>query len=74
MSPYLKSILLRLIKGFVSGAFTSVSLISLADVHLWTDLGAAVNILLVSAIAGGINGLFLAGEKAITWQDTQNVV
>ena len=70
MSEKLKSILKRLLKGFLSGALTSMSLIAIFVPTDYTQLKLLLNTLLFSAIAGGINGIFLAINKWYSWQDT----
>lgn len=73
MSIKTKSILMRLVKGFVSGAVTSMIMVSVAAPSNWTELSSAGVILAVSGIYGGINGLILALQKWVSWKEVLTV-
>ena len=64
------SILIRLLKGFVSGALTSMGLIAIFVPTNFIQLKLLLSTLLFSAIAGGINGVLLALNKWYSWQET----
>lgn len=61
---------MRLLKGFVSGAVTSMVMISVVAPENWTQLLTVVNVLAVAGIFGGINGVLLAAQKWYSWTDT----
>lgn len=69
MSLKVKSILTRLLKGFVSGAVTSMLMVSIVAPGNWTELHTVLSILAVSGLFGGINGLLLALQKWASWKD-----
>ena len=69
MSQKTKSVLMRFIKGAISGAFTAMALVTVASPSSWTELAVIANILGLAGIAGAINGLILAGQKYASWVD-----
>ena len=52
-------------RAFITGALTGMAIISIGDISTWTDLGATLNAMLVSAVIGGINGVLMAVDKAV---------
>jgi hypothetical protein len=63
MSNFLKSILLRLVRGFFAGFFgTTATMVIFAGSSV-DDLGEWLFLLGIAGIAGGIGGLILAGDK-----------
>ena len=71
MNDKIKSILIRLLKGFIAGAVATLAtaVAVLNNVHTWTDLYTAFSMLALSAMIGGVTGLVLAAEKWASWQD-----
>lgn len=69
MSEKTKAILVRLLKGFLSGAVTSMIMVSVVAPSNWKEMATIINILAVSGIFGGINGLLLAIQKWLSWKD-----
>ena len=69
MSTKVKSILMRLLKGFISGALTSMIVIPVVDPNDWTQLITFVNVLVIAGIFGGINGAILAAQKWYSWTE-----
>lgn len=67
---YIKVITKRFFKAFVSGMASSATIISIADVNTWTQLGSALNALAIVAVIGGVNGVLMATEKAINYTPT----
>jgi hypothetical protein len=63
----LKSILIRFVKGFISGAISSMIVASVTVPSNWSDFSSAGTILIVSGLFGGINGLLLSIEKWLSW-------
>jgi len=59
----------RFLKGFISGAITSMLLVTVATPSSWTELAVILNILGLAGIAGGINGALLAGQKWYSYVD-----
>ena len=60
---------MRLLKGFISGAVTSMIMISVVAPTNWTQLITVMNILAVAGIFGGINGVILAAQKWYSWTE-----
>jgi ABC-type Fe3+-siderophore transport system permease subunit len=60
---------MRFVKAFLSGAITSLGLITVADISTWTELRSALSAIALSALMGGINGILMASEKYLNWQD-----
>ena len=69
MSIKTKSLILRFVKGFVSGAITSMIMVTAAAPSNWTELSSIGTILTVSGIFGGLNGLLLSIEKYLGWKE-----
>jgi hypothetical protein len=69
MSDKFKVVGMRLFKGFVSGAVTSMIMVSVVAPSSWETLGNIVNILSVAGIFGGINGTLLALQKWYSYTD-----
>ena len=60
---------MRALRGFVSGALSTASLITVANVSTWTELSSIVAALLLSVTIGGINGLLLGADKLVRWEE-----
>lgn len=69
MSEKTISVLNRFIKGFLSGAVTSMGLVTLAMPTVWSDVWQILNNLGLAAIFGGLNGLLLALQKYVSWKE-----
>lgn len=65
-----KSVLNRLLKGFISGALASMGLIVITTPVNWADIKVLLTLLAFAGIGGGINGLLLAGQKWASWKTT----
>jgi|JI10StandDraft_1071094.scaffolds.fasta_scaffold00879_29 hypothetical protein len=64
-----KAILKRFGKSFVSGFVTSAGLLTIVDIHSWTELKTALAVILISGIAGAVNGVLMAAEKWANWEN-----
>lgn len=64
-----KAVAFRFLKAFISGAATSATLITLANIHTWTDLYSALNGIILSLVIGGMNGVFMGAEKFLSWKE-----
>lgn len=60
---------MRLLKGFISGAVTSMIMVTVVAPTNWTELSSVGTLLAVSGIFGGINGLLLALQKWVSWKE-----
>ena len=69
MSDKFKSIALRFVKSFISGAFSVMALITATNIQSWGSLKIALSSLALSALIGGINGVLMAGHKYFTWTE-----
>jgi xanthosine utilization system XapX-like protein len=69
MSIKTKSILMRFVKGLVSGAVTSMLMVTVAAPGNWTDLVEVLSMFAIAGIFGGINGLLLAIQKWYSWKE-----
>ena len=68
-----KSILVRFLKGFVSGAITTMLGIVFLVPKDFTELKTILLTLALTGIAGGINGLLLAIQKWVSWNDSEYI-
>jgi hypothetical protein len=63
MSEVVKSVLFRLLRGFIAGFVGAAATVTLAGLSTWGDLASALNSLTLAGVAGGITGLLLAADK-----------
>lgn len=69
MSQKIKSVLIRFLKGFISGAVSSMTLVSLSAPVVWSDFKGIFTALGIAGLFGGLTGLLLALEKWASWVD-----
>ena len=69
MTPKIKSIVSRFLKGALSGALTAMGMVTVVAPSNWTELATIVNILAVAGSFGAINGAILAGMKWYSWKE-----
>lgn len=67
--PIVQAVLRRFTKAFIAGALSTITVISVSGVNSFSDLAMAVKVLALMGVVGGINGVILAGEKFINWQE-----
>ena len=65
--------LTRFIKGFISGAITAMLGIAVFVPKDFTELKTILIGLALAGMAGGINGLLLAIQKWVSWDDAEYV-
>lgn len=65
----IKSIVTRLLKGFIAGAIGTMSTIVIASPANFTDITILLKALLLAGIGGGIGGLLLALQKWASWTE-----
>lgn len=58
-----KALALRFVRGFVTGAVSSMLMINFVAVNTFADLQVFLTALALSAIVGGMNGALLAVDK-----------
>lgn len=58
-----KAVALRAVRAFITGALSAITVITVANVHVWSDLIAWVNMLGLAAVVGGINGVLMGADK-----------
>lgn len=66
-------VLIRFLKAFTSGFFTGAVLVTFANVHQWSDLGGTFSAIGLSAVIGGLNGVWMALEKYSFWKEAGDV-
>ena len=64
-----QSVVKRFLKGLISGAVTSMSLVTLTQPTIWSDFKSIFTVLGVAGLFGAINGLLLAIQKWSSWED-----
>ena len=64
-----KAIFNRFLKGAISGALTAIAMISFSAPTSWEELASILNMLAVAGIFGAINGVLLALQKWVSWQE-----
>lgn len=69
MSDKYKSVAKRFLKGFISGAISTMVLVVIVVPANWGELETSLKGLLLAGITGGINGLLLAVQKWASWKD-----
>ncbi len=69
MSLKVKSILLRLLKGFISGAFASMGTVAIVTSADLSQLKVQLALLAFAGISGGLTGLIMAGQKWASWKE-----
>lgn len=68
MTKY-NSILKRFFKGMISGAVTSMGMLTLAVPTMWSDFKPLLSALAIAGLFGAINGLLLALNKWASWKE-----
>lgn len=63
-----QAVFLRFIKAFIYGGLASLASISVIA-KSWEDLYLMLNTAALAFIIGGLNAVFMAGEKMITWKE-----
>ncbi len=58
-----KALALRFVRGFVTGAVSSMLMINFVAVNTFADLQVFLTALALSAVVGGMNGALLAIDK-----------
>lgn len=65
----IKSVLKRLLKGFIAGAVGSMSIIVIASPANFNEIAILLKALLLAGVGGGISGLLLALQKWASWKE-----
>lgn len=69
MSQKTKSVLVRFIKGFISGAITAMVAVPIVVPVEWGGFLGILNMLGIAGTFGGMVGLMLAIQKWASWTD-----
>lgn len=69
MNTKIKSVLIRFVKGFVSGAITAMVAVPLVMPVEWSGFASIVNSLAIAGTFGGGVGLLLAIQKWASWTE-----
>ena len=70
MTTKVKSILIRLLKGTLSGVVGAMSIMTVSQPAMWSDFPVFFQNLLISGAYGAVTGLILAVQKWLTWDET----
>jgi len=70
MTTKTKSVLLRLLKGTLSGIVGAMSVMTVSQPALWTEFPLFFQHLLIAGAYGAVTGLILAVQKWLTWDET----
>jgi uncharacterized membrane protein len=65
----IKTIAIRFLRGAITGALTTMGLVTIAMPQNWTELATALNILLLAGVFGAINGVLSGGDKWLRWKE-----
>ena len=68
MNELLRAVLLRALRAFVSGALAAVAIVAPMALNSWNDLAGWLTALGIAAIVGGVNGVIMAVDKWVRWQ------
>lgn len=69
MSLKIWSVAKRFLKGMISGAMSTVMLVTYKAPTVWSDYSQILNALGLAATFGALTGLILAINKWATWKD-----
>jgi hypothetical protein len=69
MNEKIKSILMRLLKGAVSGAVSTILLLTFTVPTNWLELKNFIALVTIAGIFGAINGVLLALQKWYSWKE-----
>lgn len=69
MSIKTKAILKRFVKGFVAGAVASMLTVAIPSKLSFPDIKSWFYLMLLAGITGGVTGLLLAIQKALSWKE-----
>lgn len=69
IDPKVKSVVIRFLKAFFSGAFANMAVIMPFSGSHWSDVGVWISALIMSGMVGGITGVVMGYEKWQTWVD-----
>lgn len=65
----IQSIFKRFLKGALSGAVTTMGLVTLTNPTMWSDFNSIFNSLAIAGLFGAINGALLALNKWASWKE-----
>jgi hypothetical protein len=74
MNQQLKSVLVRFIKGALSGGATAIALVTYNVPTSWSSFPHVLNTLGIAFVGGALSGILLALEKWASWTDTPPTV
>lgn len=73
MNPKYTAVLLRAGRMFVIGAVSTMStvsaIITVGNIQSWHSLATALNVVILSLLIGGINGVLAGADKLIRWEE-----
>jgi archaellum biogenesis protein FlaJ (TadC family) len=64
-----KSVIMRFLKGAVSGSISAMMLVSLVMPSTWSGFLPLLQALAIAGTFGALTGLLLAVEKWASWED-----
>jgi len=69
MNQKIKSVLMRFIKGIISGSISAMMLVTISAPSTWSGFLPLLQALAIAGTFGALTGLLLAIEKWATWVD-----
>jgi len=63
-----KAVLVRLLKGTIAGAVSTMAMVTITQPVVWTDILLTLKALALAACIGGITGLLMALQKWVSWK------
>lgn len=68
ISPKVKSIAMRFVKAFISGAMATMAMVVPFSGNSWSGVGMWLSALAMAGFIGGITGAIMAWEKWLNWK------
>lgn len=63
-----RAILIRLLKGTLAGAVSTMAMVTITQPVVWTDILLTLKALALAGCIGGITGLLMALQKWASWK------
>lgn len=60
---------MRVLRGAITGALTTMGLVTVVMPKSWTELATVINVLCLAGIFGAINGVLSGADKWWRWEE-----